>query len=345
MGNIDPQFALWKLCGGGDQAKWNAIETFLNQGGTLLDIIRGTRDTPTFPASDLPYFDKRIIASNDTVTQTAAASGGKFVVTAASAGSTALNGNHRELWLQTRHNYEDSEIRSIFYSGGTWTDSANRVQQGHVHRAQDLGGGQYRAWVAWHDIITPLPAAINIGVWGGDGTTGGFVQRSTNTPNTTVTARPTYPFTTSSRASNVVSLAIPGSFDIAIGDRVTVTDNATLNTTNAVVTLVFGSVVQFTLAGADGASLGPGIVRRVGPTPSDMPYWLASRVRGRTIQAKVWRIGETEPSWDSAITRTEAVDATAPVPSVGKGYNGVMVGHASGGETVSFGPIIINGTP
>lgn len=344
MGNIDPQFALWKLCGAGDQAKWNALEAFLNQGGSFLDLIKGTTVTPTIPASELPYFDKRIVASADGVTQSAAITNGRFVVTA-TGGTPATNGNHREFWLQTRHNYADSEMRSIFYSGGTWADSANRVQQGHVHRAQDLGGGNYRAFVAWHDIVTPLPSAINVGIWGGTGTTGTFVQRSTNTPNTAVSAKPSFAFVSSSRATNVVDISVPGNHGFVVGDQIDIQNNANFNTTKATVTLVFGSLVRFTLAGADVASGGPGSVIRTGPTPSDFPYWLASRVRNMQIQAKVWRVGEAEPSWDSAVTHTETVAGVNPTAPNGRGLNGFMVGHASGGETVGFGPPTITGTP
>jgi hypothetical protein len=326
----------YRLFGSGDQSRWNAIEQWFASGGSLADLARLSTDFPSGGWGDFPL---RHVMSADGVTLTPSVVEKRGVVT--SAGGA---GNHREVFLNPDFATRDSEIRSVIYGGGTWADSANRTQQGHVHRAQVLPDGTCRHYIAWHDMVTGIPTGINVGVWEGNGTT--FTLRFSNVV-LGVTPRPPFMVISASRTANVVELVIPGgqSNGIRVGDRVDVhLSSAGLNANGATVTLVFGDVVRFNLPGPDVAAAdgGIGFLTRSRPL-ENFPYWLASRLEGRTISAKIWRIGEAEPPWSAGATHSDAPGATSPTAPIDVGFPGVMVGHVEGGQSVEFGRIWLAG--
>jgi hypothetical protein len=73
------------------------------------------------------------------------------------------------------------------------------------------------------------------------------------------------------------------------------------------------------------------------------PYWLASRLEGRTISAKIWRIGEAEPPWSAGATHNDPPGLATPTAPIDVGFPGVMVGHVEGGQSVEFGRIWLAG--
>jgi hypothetical protein len=335
-GSSDIDVGTWRLFGSGDRSRWNAIEAWFASGGSLADLARISTE---FPATGWADFGTRKVMSADGVTLTPSVANGRGVV--ASAGGA---GNHREVFVNPDFAVRDGEIRSVIYGGGTWANTAGRTQQGHVHRAQILPDGMCRAYVAWHDMVTGIPTGVNVGVWEGNGTI--FTLRFSNAV-LGVTPVPPFMVTSASRTADVVELVIPGAQPngARVGDRVDVAlSSTTLNTAGAIVTLVFGDVVRFSLPGPDVAATdgGIGFMTRSRPL-GDFPYWLASRLEGRTLSAKIWRIGEAEPPWSDGVTHHDPPGAATPTAPVDVGFPGVMVGHLEAGQTVEFGRIWLAG--
>lgn len=317
--------------------------------GVDYDVYRN------FSAADLASFDVRQFATNDSVTLTPTATGvamggppsALFRMTSNGADPT-LNGNHREFFLRSDRNFENSEISSVFYGGGTWSDVNNRTQQGHVHRYQKLGNGRFRAYVAWHDMVAGLPTTINVGVWEGDGSVNGLTLFSTNAI-LVQSPIPVYAVTTGSITTNVASITVPygvGNYhQFRDGDLVDVTmANSALNVNDVRLTLAFGTLMTYPKVNADVAATaaGAGIITKQGPQ-SDFPYVFKSRLLpGDILQAKLYRLGDPEIPWSLASTGNNAVYTLSSqlqdhVHPRGPGLSGVMVGHVSGGEYVQFG--------
>lgn len=306
-----------------------------------------------FSASDLAEYDYRHIASNDSVTLTPASQGVAYggppttvLQVTANGSDPTLNGNHREFFLRTNRNLENTEISSIFFGGTTWADIANRGQQGHVHRFQKLANGRFRAFVAWHDMVAGLPTTINVGIWEGDGTVAGLDV--SNSSNAILTQSPpaSYPITLASLTTNVVSINVPygvGNYHyFRDNDLVDTTlANSALNVNDVRLTLGFGILMTYPKANADVTAIasGGGFIVKQGPQ-ADFPYVFRSRLMGNMLQAKLYRLGDPEIPW--SLTTNNAVYVAAgnvqdhKLPK-GPGLSGVMVGHVSGGEQVRFG--------
>ncbi len=100
---------------------------------------------------------------------------GRFTGSVSGTAIAAGPGNHREFSVREDTNWEDSEIRSLWW-GPNFFSAANqtptrRPQMGHVHRFQK-SGSIVRALVVWYNIfLGPNPEALNMNLWEGDGAT------------------------------------------------------------------------------------------------------------------------------------------------------------------------------
>lgn len=270
-------------------------------------------------------------------------------VTAAAGGSD----NHREFFMRSDKNYEFSQITSIIYGGGTWVDSNNRSQQGHVHRYQKLPNGRIRAFVAWHDVVIEDPSVLNVGIWEIDGAGTGTLNLHTVNNFLPLSAPPSIPVQICSRASNVLTIWTAGRHWIRPGEFINLTVRDAANLTELPVTTVaFDNFIQATHAGAPAADMGPGLLLKSPPPGnplSDFPYVLSSRLLpGDIFQAKIWRPWEAEPTWDGALTYAtpnpiHPLTGAKPGPPLderwprGRGLSGVFVGHIWDSRVVRFG--------
>jgi len=318
------------------------------------DITCGWVPTDAVGTDAWTPYDMRWVATTDsdpvTVTNSTEVDAGSGIRVMKSTASASGTGSHREWMLRSDKNYVQSEIRSVIFGHGTWADSDNMTQQGHVHRAQRHGSDRMRAFVAWHDAFVGLPSLINVGLWNARFNADDLKLHSKNAALTLSPVK-RHPVTYSNRAGNVVTAHVPSEHGLDVNSHIDIVlPTGDLGATNVAVTGVNGSVITYTDNGADGAGGGGYVQKHSSTNPygplSTFPFIMASRLLGNNmLQAKIWRLGDAEPAWSAGVsyvagelTGQEALTPFDPesVPS-GPGVSGLLVAHLNDSEAVRYG--------
>lgn len=282
------------------------------------------------------------------------------------SGSAATGANHRVAYVRKDTIASDSEIVSTVLSPTGWT--ADRCQQGHLHRVREISSGVWEAIAVWTSVAFGGDYGyLHANALRFDGTQDGLVFANGH-PETFgppfgsgdqtyvdrriwVTGRERFVFGV---GINEYQALRPELVTLVPGDRVDITDMAaaSFNQTNIAVNgwnPVTGILQVVDPSDVDAvawaATKGGWIVPAGSATQKRWtPFVLATRVRGGTRDAVVvegmrWRAGEAPPNWSDARVQRGTLTPSASVPRLplGPGGSGLWSGHFLQGQSGAWG--------
>jgi hypothetical protein len=239
--------------------------------------------------------------------------------------------NDRRWWVLNSPVSRDGEILALWRGHSRWSSGGG--QRGQVLRAQRLADGTTTGYVVWHDYVFGQDQMVHAAVWFSNGGTnfrytylGGAAFDFMKSTVATVDA---------TRTANVATLQVNPGHGVDVGDTMVVD----------VVDASFDGVAKIT-------GVGPASVSYADPGPNTMtggpgtsqnldgvaPYWVRSRVVGRTLAIKVWPDGQPEPPWADPV-HVRVFEDSARVGPSGAGKAGILAGHIRGGASVEYGPV------
>jgi hypothetical protein len=187
--------------------------------------------------------------------------------------------------------------------------------------------------VVWHDYIFGQDHIVHAAVWFTDdgqnfrysylgGASFDFMKGTVLDVN-------------ASRTRGIVTMTVPPGHGVGIGD-VLLVDTVDAGFDGLGTVSAVGPVsVSYPSPGPDSVVGGPGTAQNLdGVTP----YWVRTRIVGRTLGVKVWPDGQPEPPWDDRV-HVRVFEDTPRLGPAGPGRAGVLAGHIEGGDRVEYGPI------
>jgi hypothetical protein len=256
---------------------------------------------------------------------------------------SGTEGNERHGYLLTELSAPSMAVREIWHNGdgGLMVGQHGNLMGAHI----DPDTNQYTTYMVWSNILFGVPWIVNTAVWtglvGGDtltllGLQGGTIPGLRLSAGGEVLA--------SSRTGNVVTLVVHE----ADADRayrsgtVDVILPAPLGTFVGLVSRLDANHLQYTQAGADVISGGPGSWADFG---SCFPYWADTELDNAQVRGRFYPLGMDPPDWDDPDWTLHWTD-TGNWGFKGYGLGGIMFAHVginSPGETVKMqaGPVSI----
>jgi pimeloyl-ACP methyl ester carboxylesterase len=245
------------------------------------------------------------------------------------------DGNERFGQLLTDFEAPDMAVKNLWYNGdgavaqglaGLMVGQPGNIMRAHI----DPATNQYLIYIAWCNILFGIPWIINRGVWSGtleiDALTLLGIQNSV-IPGLRLSAGGL--ILASSRTSNVVTLVVheadldnhfrSGILDIVMPGAI----GSSVSTLTNKVTRVDANHLQYTLAGPDVVSGGPG---SWADFATCFPYWADTELAGPTMRGRFYRPGQDPPAWGDP-DWTFTWQDTGPWGWPGYGRAGIMNGH------------------
>ena len=358
--DINTDLALYKMFGGGDQAKWDAIWQMVEAGWDFSQLGgvagAGRQIVHDWSLHGWAPWDEVVITRHGTQRFDKSVSGGRGVVS-----GPGPENNHRVALLRQGTLWRDAEVRSVVW-GPTGAWNGNNAQQGHLHRVRQIGPNLWEGIAVWTSVAFGFDMGyLHCASVRWNGTT---LWQSSNdggmgtNDNAWIDRR--LPLVSASRfeAFGLVFTRLgilpPHGYGIRPGTVVTVDSED--DSYDAVNVPIQGVDPAGFIQLQYGSAAAPLTVARGHVTPSGpdqqkrwCPFGFATRVRGGTagsvlVEAKRWRYGwEPEPGWDDPrVMRTNVIpDQGGNVPTMATqpGAHGLWAAHFYNGSGGAWGPV------
>jgi hypothetical protein len=245
---------------------------------------------------------------------------------------------------------------SSLTGGGSYqTATPYSIQQGHMHRIFDTGGGNYSSVMVDNNVIFRLYSDVNLQPWGFPPLVQGNASSDVYAPT------PLWQVVSYHRFAYGVYIAeyqVKDVTGLRAGMTISISGctDTTFNLSNVVInginkdTNVVQVIDGVTLVAvgwknepSPGAAVkGDKSVWLDNPLQS-FPYHVRSSVYGNKLYVKMWRINEMEPP-NGIVTTIQAVQDISSetlVPSITghPGYCGLIVNHLYGGSYMEYGDV------